>query len=327
MTEQAQSTPNFCQLALDVIEAEISAIDTLKSQIDINFHHACETLLSCRGRIVVVGMGKSGHIANKIAATFSSTGSPACFMHPSEASHGDIGMVTENDVVLILSNSGSTPEVISILSSLKRLAVPCISITGNPDSILAKRSDIHLSVKIDKEACPLGLAPTSSTTATLVMGDALAIALLQAKGFTKDDFAKTHPGGSLGKKLLLRVNDVMRTGDAIPTVSSDTLIIDALVEMSEKSLGFTGVLDNDNNLIGIYTDGDIRRTFNKKIDIQTTTIEKVMTADFKVIQANTMAIEALQFMKAHKINSSLVLDTDKQVVGAITMLHLVESGV
>ncbi len=327
MKQKKQIKPDFCKLALDVIDMEIDAVNSIKKQIDKNFHKACEVLLTCQGKIVVVGMGKSGHIANKIAATFSSTGSPACFMHPSEASHGDIGMVRQTDIVLILSNSGSTPEVIALLSSIKRLEVTCISITGNPDSILANSSDISLSVKVDKEACPLGLAPTSSTTATLVLGDALAIALLQAKGFTKDDFAKTHPGGKLGRRLIIRVKDIMKTGDSTPKVLPNTSIKDALLEISTKALGFTGIVDEKNQIQGVFTDGDLRRTFNKGINIDNTTIKEVMTRKYKIIYADTLAVDALQYMKKNKINSSLVINNDKQIVGAITMLQLIESGI
>jgi len=289
-------------LGLAVINTEIEAISALRDRIDDNFISACRYLLKCEGRIVVIGMGKSGHIGGKIAATLASTGSPAFFVHPGEASHGDLGMITDKDVVLALSNSGETSEILTILPLIKRLGVPLITMTGKKHSTLANSADAHLDVSVDKEACPLGLAPTSSTTVTLVMGDALAIALLEARGFTAEDFALSHPGGNLGRRLLLHVSDIMHTGIAIPQVNQDALISDALIEMTDKGLGMTAVLDEHDKIIGIFTDGDLRRVLAQTVNVHTTPLTDFMTQNCKTGKAEMLAAEALELMQRHKIN-------------------------
>ena len=279
------------ELGLAVISVEAQAISALAEQINDDFVTACKLLFACEGRVVVIGMGKSGHIAGKIAATLASTGTPAFFVHPGEASHGDLGMITRHDVVLALSNSGETEEIVRILPLIKRLGVPLIAMTGNPASTLSNISTVHLNVAVEQEACPLGLAPTSSTTAALVMGDALAVSLLDARGFTRDDFALSHPGGSLGRRLLLRVSDIMHCDDEMPSVPATALIGSALLEMTEKKLGMTAIVDESNRIIGIYTDGDLRRTLARNIDIQNTTISAVMTPQCALISANILAAE------------------------------------
>jgi arabinose-5-phosphate isomerase len=314
-------------LGLAVINTEIEAISALRDRINDDFITACQHLLKCEGRIVVIGMGKSGHIGGKIAATFASTGSPAFFVHPGEASHGDLGMITDKDVVLALSNSGETSEILTILPLIKRLGVPLITLTGKPDSTLAKCADAHLDVSIDNEACPLGLAPTSSTTATLVMGDALAIALLEARGFTAEDFALSHPGGNLGRRLLLHVSDIMHTDADIPHVKHDALISDALMEMTDKGLGMTAVVDAANKLIGIFTDGDLRRVLAQTVNIHTTQLADFMTTNCKTGLPHMLAAEALELMQRHKINALLILDQEQQLVGAINMHDLLRAGV
>jgi arabinose-5-phosphate isomerase len=315
------------ELGLAVINTELEAISVLRDRIDDDFITACQHLLKCEGRIVVIGMGKSGHIGGKIAATFASTGSPAFFVHPGEASHGDLGMITDKDVVLALSNSGETSEILTILPLIKRLGVPLITLTGKPDSTLAKCADAHLDVSIDNEACPLGLAPTSSTTATLVMGDALAIALLEARGFTAEDFALSHPGGNLGRRLLLHVSDIMHTDAGIPQVKHDALLSDALMEMTDKGLGMTAVIDNSNKLIGIFTDGDLRRVLAQTVNIHTTQLADFMTTNCKTGLPHMLAAEALELMQRHKINALLILDQEQQLVGAINMHDLLRAGV
>jgi arabinose-5-phosphate isomerase len=272
-------------------------------------------------------MGKSGHIAKKIAATLASTGTPSFFVHPGEASHGDLGMITNNDVVLAISNSGNTTEIITILPLIKRMGIPLISMTGNPDSILAKQSNVNLDVSITQEACPLGLAPTSSTTVTLVMGDALAVALLESKNFSEQDFAFSHPGGSLGKKLILTVADLMHTGDRIPKVNLGTLLSEGLIEISEKGLGLTAIVNKENKLKGLFTDGDLRRTFDAKLDLLSTTIDDVMTTQCKTITANILAAEALSIMEQNKITGLLVTNNDQEVIGALHMHDLLRAGV
>ena len=310
-----------------VIETEAAAISALLERIDDRFAQACQYLLECKGRIVVIGMGKSGHIGNKIAATLASTGSPAFFVHPGEASHGDLGMITPQDVVLALSNSGETSELLIILPLLKRLGVPLIAMTGKPHSTLARESEVHLDVSVEKEACPLGLAPTSSTTAALVMGDALAVALLQARGFTAKDFALSHPGGSLGRRLLLHVSDIMHTGDALPVVSDSASLHDALAMMSAKGLGMTAVVDPQGRLSGVYTDGDLRRTLNNPVDIHTLRVKDVMTRQCKTVPPDMLAAEALQLMDEKKINGLLVVGDGKTLVGAFNMHDLLRAGV
>jgi arabinose-5-phosphate isomerase len=315
------------ELGLAVIKLEAEAVAALAEQINENFVTACKLMMQCKGRIVVMGMGKSGHIGGKIAATLASTGTPAFFVHPGEASHGDLGMITSQDVVLALSNSGETNEVLIILPIIKRLGVPLIAMTGNPVSTLAKFSTIHINVSVTQEACPLGLAPTSSTTAALVMGDALAISLLQTKGFTRNDFALSHPGGSLGKRLLLRVGDIMHTGENMPVVIETAQMDAVLLEMTEKKLGMTAVVNADNQVVGIFTDGDLRRMLRKNLALQTTIISTVMTANCTVIQKDLLAAEAMQIMEKKNINALLVVDEQQHLHGALNMHDLIHSGI
>lgn len=315
------------QLASAVIDTEIRSISLLKSRIDDDFVQACTLMLECKGRIIVLGMGKSGHIGNKIAATLASTGSPAFFVHPGEASHGDLGMITADDVVLAISNSGETDEIVTILPIIKRLHVPLIAMTGKQTSTIAESADVQLNIGIEEEACPLGLAPTSSTTATLVMGDALAVALLEARGFTADDFARSHPGGRLGRRLLLHVADVMRVGDAIPTTQADASFHDALLEMTKKGLGMTIIVDDDRKVVGLITDGDLRRLFDDAADMSNANVKDVMTAKCKTVSATILAAEALHIMEEYKINSFPVVDADNTVIGAFNMHDLLKAGV
>lgn len=314
-------------LGLAVIQVETQAIAALAEQINESFTLACKLMFACKGRVVVTGMGKSGHIAGKIAATLASTGTPAFFVHSGEASHGDLGMITAQDVVLALSNSGETEEVITILPIIKRLGVPLIAMTGNPSSTLAKFATTHINVAVEQEACPLGLAPTSSTTAALVMGDALAVSLLEARGFTRDDFALSHPGGSLGKRLLLRVSDVMHVEEEIPSVLESAFISDALLEMTEKKLGMTAIVNAQNQVCGIFTDGDLRRMLAKNFDIHSTPITKVMTAKCAVITENILAAEAMQIMEQKKINALIVVNDQQQAIGALNMHDLIRAGI
>jgi arabinose-5-phosphate isomerase len=315
--------------AITVIDIEARAIDLLKTRIDGAFTRACEHMLDCPGRVIVSGMGKSGHVARKIAATFASTGTPAFFVHPAEASHGDLGMITDKDVVLALSNSGETDELLTILPLIKRQGVPLILMTGNPDSSLATMADVHLDVSVPEEACPLNLAPTASTTAMLVMGDALAIALLEARGFTDEDFARSHPAGSLGRRLLLHIADIMHSGAAMPTVGPAASLSDALNEMTRKGLGVTAVVDpSDNRLLGIFTDGDLRRAFDDhEIDLRTTPVTQLMNKRPKTIAADKLAIEAAHLMEDYKIHSLLVVDADGKVVGALNIHDLLRARV
>ncbi len=314
-----QEIEKICALGRAVIEAEARAVDGLVDRIDHQFGTACLRLLACEGRIIVIGMGKSGHIARKIAATFASTGSPAFFVHPGEARHGDCGMITSKDAVLMISYSGETDEIIAILPFIKRLNILLITLTGNPQSTLAKAATINIDVSVSKEACPLGLAPTSSTTAALVMGDALAISLLEKRGFTAKDFAMSHPGGALGRKLLLRVVDIMHTDSAIPKVDYNALLKTALIEMTQKKLGMTTIVDADNQLAGIFTDGDIRRIFDKEIDIHNTYIHEVMIKNPKVISADALVAEAVHLMENFKITSLVVKNEKNHPVGVIHM--------
>ncbi len=318
---------DFCKLGLAVIENEANAVFELKNRLNHDFNTACELLLACQGRIIVTGMGKSGHIAGKIAATLSSTGSPAFFMHPAEASHGDLGMITRDDTVIAISNSGNTSEITLLLPILKRLEVPLISLTGNPTSVLSKAANVHLDVSIHEEACPLGLAPTTSTTVALVMGDALAIALLQARGFAPDDFARSHPGGILGKRLLLRVSDIYHQGEALPVVHEDVLIHEALKEMTDKKLGMVCVVNDENLLVGVYTDGDVRRTLLNHHDIKTTKIKNVMTPNSQTIEPHLLAAEALTIMQNQSITSLIVTDADKNPMAVIHLHDLLQAGV
>lgn len=315
------------QLGLAVIDIEAKAVAALSARIDANFVQACQYMLACEGRIVVLGMGKSGHIGGKIAATLASTGSPAFFVHPGEASHGDLGMITEKDVVLALSNSGETDEILTILPLIKRLGVPLIALTGNPPSTLARAANVHVNVSVAQEACPLGLAPTSSTTATLAMGDALAVAMLEARGFTAEDFALSHPGGRLGRRLLLLIKDIMHTGTAIPKVPENALLKEALMEMSRKGLGMTAVVDAQQALLGVFTDGDLRRHLDEQVNVHTTSIAQLMTRQCKTIHPDKLAAEALQIMETHKINALLVVDNQGVLVGALNMHDLLRAGV
>ena len=311
-----------------VIATEAQAIEALHGRIDANFLRACQLMFECAGRVVVSGMGKSGHIARKIAATLASTGTPAFFVHPGEASHGDLGMITQKDVVLALSNSGETDELLTILPLIKRQGIALIAMSGNPGSSLARLADVHLDTSVPAEACPLGLAPTSSTTAALVMGDALAIALLEARGFTDEDFARSHPAGSLGRQLLLKISDVMHADEAIPAVGPDITLTEALVEMTRKGLGMTAIVDAERRLLGVFTDGDLRRAVDDDdIDLRTTPVTRLMTAHPKTIAADKLAVEAAQLMEAHKIHALLVVDADNRVVGALNIHDLLRARV
>jgi arabinose-5-phosphate isomerase len=318
---------NFCKLGLAVIETEAQAVFELSQRIDERFEHACTLLLACKGRIVVTGMGKSGHIGKKIAATFSSTGSPAFFMHPGEASHGDLGMITRQDTVVAISHSGHTAELLILLPILKRLEVPLITLTGNLDSPLSKSANVALDVSIKQEACPLGLAPTTSTTVALVMGDALAIALLQARGFSAEDFALSHPGGSLGKRLLLHIDEISQYGDDIPMVHENVTIREALLEVTEKKLGMTCVVDSKGYLAGIFTDGDIRRTLTRQFDINTTTLKNIMTTNPRTIKPGLLAAEALALMQKHRITSLVIVDDENRPIGVVHLHNLLQAGV
>jgi len=318
---------DFIAAGQEVIATEQAALETLKPFINESFQQACQLILACTGRVVVMGMGKSGHIGNKIAATLASTGTPAFFVHPAEASHGDLGMITAHDVVIAISNSGEAHEILSILPVLKRLHIPLISITANGQSSLAQFANISLEIGKSVEACPLGLAPTSSTTATLVLGDALAVALLAARGFTAEDFALSHPGGALGRKLLLRVADLMHSGDNVPIVQEQTLIRDALLEISRKGLGMTAVVDTQGQLTGIYTDGDLRRTLDLEVDVRTTPIVQVMSKNPKTIRQHLLAAEAVALMEEKKINGVIVVDEQHKPIGALNMHDLLKAGV
>jgi len=312
--------------ARSVIDTERQAVSALKQRIDGHFVGACQLILACEGRVVVLGMGKSGHIGHKIAATLASTGTPSFFVHPAEAGHGDLGMITRGDVVIALSNSGETAEIITLLPVIKRLDIPLIALTGNPASTLGTAAAACLDVSVAREACPLNLAPTASTTACLVLGDALAIALLEARGFNADDFARSHPGGSLGRRLS-SVRDVMHTGDDIPRVSENTILSRTLLEMSAKGLGMTAVLDEQGEVSGIFTDGDLRRTLDAGFDVHTTTTAEVMTRNPRTIAETCLAAEALRMMEQHRINALLVLDEDQQLAGVLNMHDLLRAQV
>jgi len=314
-------------LARAVIETEARAVSTLAERIDAGFLEACRMMLECRGRVIVLGVGKSGHIGHKIAATLASTGTPAFFVHPAEASHGDLGMIKPHDVILALSNSGETDEVNVILPLLKRLGVGIIAMTGNPASTLARHADAHVDVSVEKEACPLGLAPTSSTTAALVMGDALAVSLLETRGFTREDFARSHPAGQLGRRLLLHINEVMHTGDEIPRVAETATVSEAIVEMTAKRLGMTAVVDASGQVVGIYTDGDLRRTLDANLDPHATGIREVMTPGGRHIHPAALAEEAVHMMQQHAIQGLLVTERDGRLVGALNFQDLLKAGV
>lgn len=313
-------------LAANVLDIEARAVDALKDRLNDDFVNACELCMATPGRIVVTGMGKSGHVSNKIAATLASTGTPSFFMHPAEASHGDLGMLTSQDLLLAISYSGETTEVVTILPVVKRLGARLVSVTGNPKSTMAQAADVHLDISVEEEACPLKLAPTASTTATLAMGDALAIALLEKRGFTAEDFARSHPSGSLGKRLLLRVSDVMRSGDRVPRVRADVTLRDALLEMTEKGLGMTAIVDGENHILGIYTDGDLRRTLDTGADIRTTKIRDVMHTNCTTTSPDVLAAEALHLLEENKITSLLVADEDGDLIGALNIHDLFREG-
>jgi arabinose-5-phosphate isomerase len=323
----AASDQSLLQAARRTFEIEGAALAALCGRLDATFVAACRLCLQCQGRIVVTGMGKSGHIAHKIAATLASTGSPAFFLHSAEASHGDLGMLARGDVLLALSNSGETEEVLALLPQIKRMAVPLIALTGNAHSTLATAAHAHLDVAVPQEACPHNLAPTASTTAALVMGDALAVALLQARGFSAEDFAQAHPGGRLGRRLLLRVEDIMRRGDRLPRVRLETPLSDGLLEMTRKGLGLTAVVDAQQHLLGVFTDGDLRRALDRRIDLHATTMREVMTVGGRSIGSHELAASAAALMQAHRITALLVTDGAQQLIGALNVHDLMQAGV
>ena len=327
MTQSVLSQATSVRTALNVLAIEAKAIAQLKHAIDQSFESLCQHIMRCDGRVIVIGMGKSGHIGKKIAATLASTGTPAFFVHPSEASHGDMGMITTKDITLIISNSGETPEILALLPFLKRLNTSIVAMTGKPLSSLANAADFHLDVSVADEACPLGLAPTTSTTACLVMGDALAIALLEMRGFTSNDFALFHPAGSLGKRLLLRTGDLMHQGDAIPIVQETATLRDALFEMTSKKLGMTTISNDQQQLLGIFTDGDLRRTLDDQTSVHHTAIKQVMTTDCRTVTVNLLAVEALNIMQNNKITSLVVTDEQRTIEGIIHLHDLLQAGV
>jgi arabinose-5-phosphate isomerase len=314
-------------LARAVIDTETGAVARLNERIDEGFLEACRLMLACDGRVIVIGVGKSGHVGNKIAATLASTGTPAFFVHPAEASHGDLGMIKDSDVILALSNSGETDEVNVILPLIKRLGAKIISLTGNPASTLARHSDAHIDVSVEKEACPLGLAPTSSTTAAMVMGDALAVSLLETRGFTREDFARSHPAGQLGRRLLLHINEIMHTGDEIPSVTEDSTISQAIVEMTAKRLGMTAIVNAENRVTGVYTDGDLRRTLDTGLDPRSTPVTEVMTRGGRHIRPDALAEEAMHMMQQFSIQGLLVIDDEGKLAGALNFQDLLRAGV
>lgn len=318
---------NYCNLGLAVIETEAQAIFDLTQRINQDFASACEIILNCHGRVVVTGMGKSGHIANKIASTLASTGTPAFFMHPGEASHGDLGMLTKSDVVLAISNSGKTQEILVLLPIIKRLGISLITITGNTNSTLALTADYNLDVTIKQEACPLGLAPTTSTTAALVMGDALAIALLEARGFSAEDFAMSHPGGALGQRLLIKIDDIFQQNDKLPIVNENILVRDALIEITDKKLGMTCVVNSQGVLTGVYTDGDIRRTLLSGNNIDTTSVKEVMSKNCKSVSKGMLAAQALSIMQDLAITSLVIVNEAQEPIGVLHMHDLLKAGV
>src|SRR5512134_3071526 len=314
-------------LARAVIETEASAISTLLGRIDEQFLRACGFMLACAGRVIVMGMGKSGHVGRKIAATLASTGTPAFFVHPAEASHGDLGMVRPGDVLLAISNSGESDEIAALLPALKRLSLKIVAMTGNAESTLARHADIVLSSQVDQEACPLNLAPTASTTAQMALGDALAVALLDARGFREDDFARSHPGGSLGRKLLMHVSDLMRSGDAVPRVGPQTAFTEMLREMTGKGLGFTAVVDEREQILGIFTDGDLRRLIEREVDLRGLVAQQVMHPSPRRIRTDALAVDAADLMEQHKITSVLVVDEQSRLVGALNSNDLMRAKV
>ena len=327
MTSNPSQTEHLLRLARQVFDIEADAVRNLSDRLDSHFAHAVALMLQCRGRVVVTGMGKSGHIGGKIAATLASTGTPAFFVHPGEASHGDLGMIAHDDVVLALSNSGESSEIISIVPLIKRRGAKLVAMTGNPGSTLARESDAHLNASVDKEACPLNLAPTASTTAALALGDALAVALLDARGFSADDFARTHPGGSLGRRLLIHVHDVMHTGDELPVILADAPLKTALLEMTAKGLGMTAVVDLQGKVVGVFTDGDLRRALEHALDLHRSPVCELMTRNPKTIGQDELAVSAVEKMETLKINGLLVVDNNNTLVGALNMHDLLKAGV
>lgn len=325
--QDSSTAPDYLADGRFFVQAELTALNSLLSNLDNSFSKVCDALLHCKGRIIVTGMGKSGHIANKIAATLASTGSPALFVHPGEACHGDLGMITTHDIVVAISNSGHTNEILTMLPVIKRLGATLIAITNKPNSALSAAADITLLLHAEEEACPLGLAPTCSTTNTLVLGDAIAMTLLKHKGFTKEEFALSHPGGSLGRQLLLRVKDLMRQGKDIPRVKHTAKLTEALLEMSGKGLGMTAIVNDEDALIGIFTDGDLRRTLDRNFNVHTTLITEVMTKMPKTIAANQLAAQAIHLMETNKITALLVLDDSQRVIGAFNIHDLFKAGV
>jgi len=330
MKNPDQITPDPAQyiiMAERVLRAEAEAIDGLIPSLGDAFVNAIRLLLACKGRVAVSGMGKSGHIGRKIAATLASTGTTSFFVHPGEASHGDLGMITPEDVAILLSNSGEGPEILTIVPTLKRMGTKLIALTGNAESTLARQADVHLYAGAKQEACPLGLAPSASTTAALAMGDALALTLLEARGFSVEDFARSHPGGALGRRLLIQVSDIMHTDDKLPIVSATAPLTDVLYEMSSKGLGMTAITDEEGHLLGVYTDGDLRRTMQKGEDIRHLTAQEVMKQSPHTIQPDRLACEAVKYMQDHKVNGLLVIDTESRLVGALNMHDLFKAGV
>lgn len=326
--EKKLSDANWIDAGRKVLAIEQNAMQSLQARLDASFAQACRLLLACQGRVVCTGMGKSGHIANKIAATLASTGTPAFFVHPGEASHGDLGMILDNDVVLALSNSGESDEINMIMPVLKRQGNIIISMTGKPTSRLAQFSDVHLDVSVPEEACPLGLAPTSSTTVSLALGDALAVALLEARGFSSEDFARSHPAGSLGRRLLVRIEDLMHQGHNLPMVLANASVTDALIEMSEKRLGMTAIVDEHQQLLGVFTDGDLRRAVNHgPVNLNQTAVSELMAKNPKTIQAGHLAVEAAHLLERYQINGLLVVDEQQRLVGALNIHDLLRARV
>jgi len=327
MNKPLTATPRALELGREVLNIEAAAVQALSQRLDEHFLRALNVILGCHGRVIVSGMGKSGHIARKIAATMSSTGTPAYFVHPGEASHGDLGMITSEDVIIALSYSGESQELLSIVPAIKRQGAKLISMTGNPASTLAKVADVHLNAAVDKEACPMGLAPTTSTTAALALGDALAMALLDTKGFGADDFARSHPGGNLGRRLLTHVHDIMRSGERLPMVNLDATLGEAILEISRKGVGMTAIVDDKLHVAGIYTDGDLRRTLEKKLDFNATLVRSVMSANPRCISPDSLAAEAVQTMEQFNISQILVVDETQKLVGALNMHDLLHAKV
>ena len=315
---------SIIDIAKDVIQTEADSVLKLKGRIDQNFDEVCQILKNCMGKVILIGMGKSGHIAKKISSTLASTGTPAFYLHPAEAGHGDLGMISHDDVVIMISYSGESDEIISLLPGIKRMNVPIISMTGNANSLIASSSDFHLDISVDNEACPNNLAPTSSTTATLVMGDAIAVSLMSLNNFTSDDFAMSHPSGSLGRRLLTLVSSIMKSGEDIPKVTKEMLLIDSLLVMSEKALGMVLIAENE-KLMGIFTDGDLRRALESNVDFQKLTIQDVMTKDCKSIEPQEPALIAMQLMEKYSLNSLPVVDSSNNIVGAINMHTLIQA--